>query len=80
MSDFKNENDLCSHANDTLAQHIGKVKKVQDPVYIWDVYFTLPNADNPIRVTGHGPFSEVYFPIEELCSSNRRKTSLVKPL
>jgi len=28
----------------------------------------------------HGPFSEVYFPIEELCSSNRRKTSLVKPL
>ena len=27
-----------------------------------------------------GPFSEVYFPIEELCSSNRRKTSLVKPL
>jgi hypothetical protein len=27
LSDFKDENDLCSHANDILAQHIGKVKK-----------------------------------------------------
>jgi hypothetical protein len=26
LSDFKDENDLCSHAHDILAQHIDKVK------------------------------------------------------
>jgi hypothetical protein len=26
LSDFKNENDLCSHAHDILTQHIAKVK------------------------------------------------------
>lgn len=26
LSDFKNENDLCSHAHDILTQHIDKVK------------------------------------------------------
>ena len=26
LSDYKNENDLCSHAHDILTQHINKVK------------------------------------------------------
>ena len=31
----------------------GKVKTVQDQVYIWEVYYRLPNTDNPVRITGH---------------------------
>jgi hypothetical protein len=30
-----------------------EVEKVQDQVYIWEVYYRLPNTDNPVRVTGH---------------------------
>ena len=31
----------------------GKIKPVQDQVYIWEVYYRLPNTDNPVRITGH---------------------------
>ena len=31
----------------------GKVKTVQDQVYIWEVYYKLPNTDKPTRITGH---------------------------
>jgi hypothetical protein len=31
----------------------GKLKSVQDQVYIWEVYYRLPNTDNPVRITGH---------------------------
>ena len=30
-----------------------EVEKVQDQVYIWEVYYRLPNTDNPVRITGH---------------------------
>jgi hypothetical protein len=30
-----------------------KSKSVQDQVYTWEVYYKLPNTDNPKRVVGH---------------------------
>jgi hypothetical protein len=46
-------NTLGAWNGDAPRPYGGKVKTAQDQVYTWEVYYKLPNADNPKRVVGH---------------------------
>ena len=46
-------NTLGAWNGDAPRPYGGKVKTVQDQVYTWEVFYKLPNADNPKRVVGH---------------------------
>jgi hypothetical protein len=46
-------NTLGAWNGDAPRPYGGKVKTAQDQVYTWEVYYKLPNTDNPKRVVGH---------------------------